>query len=200
VREKSRSLLDLTLAVDGLMPLEDPGLWISLGDVLYEQGDHASAIRAYGAVLRPPRGEQSDRGAPPVDGPTLRRVWGNLGRAYARERHFVHSEWLLQRCVFRPGRESPGLWFTRQSVLDRLDLDHLAARPTDAYELVYAITRRAERLREARCLLEPVLGIDKHGVVAPRGDLFAAYGRAGGGGQAAARSLRGAAPTSRPGR
>jgi hypothetical protein len=175
IRERGRSLLDLALAVDRLTPLDDPLMWIDLGDVLYSQGDAAGAIHAYHAALRP-----AVSGRTPGDPEwerTVLRVRGNLARALAHETHYARSEWLLRRCVFKQGMEAadgdiPHSPVGRWSVYNRLNLPHLDGRPTDASELVYAITRRAERLRdgkhpreafealcEARYLLEPLLGI-----------------------------------------
>jgi tetratricopeptide (TPR) repeat protein len=181
VRSISRAILHLASVIDAAVPLDDPMDWVSIGELLYEDGDAAGAIQAYQAALRPSRGSRVR-----LDPATVRRVRGNLGRAYARERHFGRSEWLLRRCVFLKNQELPeGPGFTRRSVSDRLDRDALESRPTDASELVYAMTRLAERLlddqrprqafelmREARYILEPLLGIQKDaGVDAV--DLFA---------------------------
>lgn len=188
-RRKARALLDLAVALDGLAPLGDPRQWVSLGDLLYEQGDAVGATQAYQAALRPAQGLDDLV----VRSDTIRRVRGNLARALAREGHYRRAEWLLRRCVYRDdvgeAASSPLLTgaVDRKDIRRRLDMDALRVRPTDAAELGHAITRRVERLRsdghpgeafvalaEVRYLLEPLLGIRPHASAPPEEDLFGA--------------------------
>lgn|GEM_PF-3001223 len=176
-REKLRAILGLAQAVDRLQPLSRPEVWMELGDMMYGLGDSGGAIQAYNNALRPFRGRDQ------VDETRLLRIRGNLARAYARDGHHDRAEWLLRRCVFQPGSEQPTDSLDRATTLRRLNLDYLARRPTDASELVSALSRRAERLRasghfeeafqvlrEARYLLEPLLGVAKNS--AQNHDLF----------------------------
>jgi hypothetical protein len=182
VRDKARALLDLSQAVDRVAPLDDPLRWIALADLLYEQGDTSGAIAAYNTVLRPSAAERE------LDRELIRRVQGNLARAHGAEGQYARAEWLLRRCVFERGQQLAEPGFDRRSVYDRLCLEHLRVRPTDASELTFTITRRAEdlirarrledafdALREARYLLEPTLDIGKgRGRFARSEDLFTA--------------------------
>lgn len=181
VREKARALLDLATAVDRLTRLDDPRLWVTLGNLLYEEGDVPSAIQAYQTVLRPTAERRR------LDEAVLLRVRGNLARALALQGHDSRAEWLLRRCVFRPGREDEeGVGRpTRRGVYERLNLSHLEERPMDAAEFAYLVARRVERLRQAghpeqafaalyepRSVLEPLLGIVNGHEPAPAQDLF----------------------------
>ena len=164
--EKARSLLDLALAIDALVPIdgrrEDPtpaadaretggedsrqpeggltsDLWIEIGDTLYDQHDSVGAILAYNRVLRPGRASRPNAR-------TIRRVYGNLARAHIREGHIARAEWLLRRCVFIRDREQPTGEPKAAEVFARLNKEHLADRPTDSSELAYVISCRAEQL------------------------------------------------------
>lgn len=166
IQDQARAILEIAAAIDAAVPLESPTDWATIGELLYEQGDATGAIQAYQTALRPTRPRRE------LDRTMLRRVRGNLARAYARQGHFDRSEWLLRRCVFKHDQELPeDDTFTRKSVFDRMNLEGLHQRPTDASELVYAMTRRAERLigdgrhkrafdllKEARYMIEPLLG------------------------------------------
>ncbi len=167
-QDKLRAILNLAQSIDELAPLSQPDTWIDLGGMLYELGDSTGAIQAYNNLLRPHEGLER------IDPSRLNQIRGNLARAYLHDRHYDRAEWLLRQCVFRTGRESHEDTFTRPSVFKRLNLTHLARRPSDASELTYALTRRAERLREsghlaeafevldeARYLIEPLLGVSK---------------------------------------
>ena len=181
IRRKARALLDLASAIDGVIPVDNPADWVSLGDLLYEQGDAAGSIRAYQAALRP-SAERLQRGSD-----MIRRIKGNLGRAYAHEGHHARAEWLLRQCVYVRDDENGPPILGRWGTFRRLDFESLRERPTDAAELAHAITRRVERLRgdghpleafeavaEVRYLLEPLLRI-KHRPQDPDGeDLFGA--------------------------
>jgi hypothetical protein len=180
VRQKARALLEVTQAVDRVAPLEDPMRWLALADLLYQQGDPVGAIVGYNAVLRPSVAARA------MEPELIRRVQGNLARANAAQDQYARAEWLLRRCVFKPGRDQDDREPNRSSVYERLCQEHLRVRPSDASELVYAITRRAEDLRdagraseafealcEARYALEPILDIGKGlGRYAPSEDLF----------------------------
>jgi hypothetical protein len=182
IRRKARALLDLATAIDGLVPLDNPIDWITLGDLLYEQGDAAASIRAYQAVLRP----SAERRAPTPNN-VVRRVKGNLARAFAHEGHYGRAEWLLRQCVFVPNAQNNWNGRRRWDVFKALDMAALRGRPTDAAELAHAISRRVERLRddghpseafvavaELRHVLEPLLGIQHRASDPPGDDLFGA--------------------------
>jgi tetratricopeptide (TPR) repeat protein len=181
IRRKARALLDLATAIVGLVPLDNPTDWITLGDLLYEQGDAAAAIRAYQAVLRP----SAERRVTPVK--IVRRIKGNLARAFAHEGHYGRAEWLLRQCVFGTNAPNKSNDRGRWDVFQGLDIDALRERPTDAAELAHAISRRVERLRddghpseafvavaEVRHVLEPLLGIQRRASAPPGDDLFGA--------------------------
>src|SRR5437870_4183310 len=93
----------------------------------------------------------------------------------------------MRRCVFREDVEASQDALDRRAVHERLDLEGLRKRPTDAAELSHAITRRAERLRadghpaeafgalrEVPYLLEPLLAIRRSDADPPAEDLFGA--------------------------
>lgn len=171
-REKLRAILDLAQATDQLIPLSRVDVWLELGDMLYALGDSDGAIRSYNNALKPAYKQNYRRSDDPE---RFRTIRGNLGRAYAHEGHHERAEWLLRQCVFREKQEYADGPLDRSGVFNRLDFEHLPHRPTDASELVFSLTHRAERLKESghlvealavlnegRYLIEPILGVSKH--------------------------------------
>jgi hypothetical protein len=54
-QSKARAILDLASVIDAAVPLDEPMDWVTIGELLYAEGDASGAIQAYQTALRPPR-------------------------------------------------------------------------------------------------------------------------------------------------